>query len=179
MTPRARRSATVRTSTQPRCASSVQGHRRVTLRPSARHVAANSKMPANTANGKETAMADKYDEMAQQMRVDGVDAERAKDEFLRGYGTTDIEAARTWRGMPESIRQLLLGNAFCPNCGTASFASGYSLRMRDGSVLIEGQVRHMRRRDRQALRLGPPVTARLDSPLASPAHAKRSRSSTL
>ena len=40
-------------------------------------------------------MADKYDEMAQQMRVDGVDAERAKDEFLRGYGTTDIEAART------------------------------------------------------------------------------------
>ena len=40
--------------------------------------------------------------------------------------------------MPESIRQLLLGNAFCPNCGAASFASGYSLRMRDGFVLIEG-----------------------------------------
>ena len=96
-------------------------------------------MPANTANGKETAMADKYDEMAQQMRVDGVDEEGAKDEFLRGCGTTDIEAARTWRGMPESIRQLLLGNASCPNCGTASFASGYSLRMRDGFVLIEGR----------------------------------------
>lgn len=96
-------------------------------------------MPANTANGKETAMADKYDEMAQQMRVDGVDEERAKDEFLRGCGTTDIEAARTWRGMPESIRQLLLGNASCPNFGTASFASGYSLRMRDGFVLIEGR----------------------------------------
>lgn len=93
-------------------------------------------MPANTANGKETAMADKYDEMVQQMRAD---EERAKDEFLRGCGTTDIGAARTWRGMPESIRQLLLGNAFCPNCGTASFASGYSLRMQDGSVLIEGR----------------------------------------
>lgn len=41
--------------------------------------------------------------------------------------------------MPESIRQLLLGNAFCPNCGVTSFASGYSLRMRDGFVLIEGR----------------------------------------
>ena len=29
--------------------------------------------------------------------------------------------------------------AFCPNCGMASFASGYSLRMRDGFVLIEGR----------------------------------------
>ena len=57
-------------------------------------------MPANTANGKEPAMADKYDEMAQRMRADGVDEEGAKDEFLRGCGTTDIEAARTWRGMP-------------------------------------------------------------------------------
>ena len=68
-----------------------------------------------------------------------VDEEGAKDEFLRGCSTTDIEAARTWRGMPESIRQLLLGNAFCPNCGTASFASGYSLHMRDGSVLIKSR----------------------------------------
>ena len=41
--------------------------------------------------------------------------------------------------MPESTQQLLLGNAFCPNCGTASFASGYSLRTRDGFVLIEGR----------------------------------------
>ncbi len=95
-------------------------------------------MPVNAANGKEAAMADKYDEMAQRMRADGVDEEGAKDEFLRGCGTTDIEAARAWKSMPESIRQLLLGNAFCPNCGAASFASGYSLRMRDGFVLIEG-----------------------------------------
>ena len=96
-------------------------------------------MPVNAVNGKETAMADKYEEMARQMRADGVDEamierfvaeEKAEDEFRRGRGTTDIEAARA--------RQLLLGNAFCPNCGAASFASGYSLRMRDGFVLIEG-----------------------------------------
>lgn len=105
-------------------------------------------MPVNAANGKETAMADKYEEMTRQMRADGVDEamierfvaeEKAEAEFRRGRDTTDIEAARTWRGIPESIRQLLLGNAFCPNCGMASFASGYSLRMRDGFVLIEGR----------------------------------------
>ena len=105
-------------------------------------------MLANTVNGKEAAMADKYEEMAHQMRADGVDEEmierfvaeeRAEDEFRRGRGTTDIEAVRVWKGMPKSIRQLLLGSAFCHNCGTASFASGYSLRMRDGFVLIEGR----------------------------------------
>lgn len=46
MTPWARRSATVRTSTQPRCASSVRGHRRVTLRPSARQAPPPSKNSA-------------------------------------------------------------------------------------------------------------------------------------
>ena len=65
--------------------------------------------------------------------------EKAEAEFRRGRGTTDIEAARIWKGMPENIRQLPLGNAFCPNCGVTSFASGYSLRMRDGFVLIEGR----------------------------------------
>ena len=92
-------------------------------------------------------MADKYEEMARQMRADGVDEtmverfiteERAEDEFRLGRGTSGGEATHMRKGMPESIRQLLLGNAFCPNCGTASFASGYSLRMRDGFVLIEG-----------------------------------------
>ena len=65
--------------------------------------------------------------------------EKAEAEFRRGRGTTDIEAARIWKGMPENIRQLPLGNAFCPNCGVTSFASGYSLRMRDGFVLIKGR----------------------------------------
>ena len=93
-------------------------------------------------------MADKNEEMAQQMRADGVDEamiarfvakEMQEDEFRRGRGMTDIEAARAWKRMPENIQQLLLGSVFCPNCGTASFASGYSLRMRDGFVLIEGR----------------------------------------
>lgn len=93
-------------------------------------------------------MADKYEEMVQQMRANSVDEaiiarfvakEMREDEFRRGRGTTDIEAARVWKSMPENIRQLLLGNAFCPNCGATSFASGYSLRMRDGFVLIEGR----------------------------------------
>ena len=65
--------------------------------------------------------------------------EKAEAEFRRGRGTTDIEAARIWKGMPENIRKLPLGNAFCPNCDVTSFASGYSLRMRDGFVLIEGR----------------------------------------
>ena len=97
---------------------------------------------------KGTSMADKYEEMAQQMRADGVDEamiarfvakEMQEDEFRRGRGMIDIEAARAWKRMPENIQQLLLGSVFCPNCGTASFASGYSLRMRDGFVLIEGR----------------------------------------
>lgn len=65
--------------------------------------------------------------------------EMQEDEFRRGRGMTDIEAARAWKRMPENIQQPLLGSVFCPNCGTASFASGYSLRMRDGFVLIEGR----------------------------------------
>lgn len=97
---------------------------------------------------KGTSMADKYEEMAQQMRADGVDKamiarfvakEMQEDEFRRGRGITDIEAARAWKRMPENIQQLLLDSVFCPNCGTASLASGYSLRMRDGFVLIEGR----------------------------------------
>ena len=45
----------------------------------------------------------------------GAAEERAENEFRLGRGTTDIEATHMWKGMPESIRQLLLGNAFCPN----------------------------------------------------------------
>lgn len=52
---------------------------------------------------KGTSMADKNEEMAQQMRADGVDEamiarfvakEMQEDEFRRGRGMTDIEAAR-------------------------------------------------------------------------------------
>lgn len=109
-------------------------------------LAKNDKETIITAN-RRGLMADKYGEMARQMHANGVDEatiarfvaeEMREDEFRRGRGTTEIEAARAWKGMPEGIRQLL-DSAFCPNCGTASFASGYSLRMQDGFMLIEGR----------------------------------------
>lgn len=92
-------------------------------------------------------MADKYEEMARQMRADGVSEEMIarfvaeemeEDGFSRGKGVTEIEALREWRKIPERIRKLLLVNAFCHNCGTTEFAPGYTLRMRHGCVLIEG-----------------------------------------
>ena len=93
-------------------------------------------------------MEPKYEEMAQQMRTDGVSEETivrfvaeemAEDEFRRGKGVTEIEALREWKKTPEHIRKLLLANALCHNCGTTEFAPGYTLRMRHGCVLIEGR----------------------------------------
>lgn len=92
-------------------------------------------------------MEPKYEEMARQMRADGVSEEMIarfvaeemeEDGFSRGKGVTEIEALREWRKIPERIRKLLLVNAFCHNCGTTEFAPGYTLRMRHGCVLIEG-----------------------------------------
>ena len=92
-------------------------------------------------------MADKYEEMARQMRADRVSEktiarfvaeEMEEDEFRRGKGVTKIEALRERRRIHEHIRRLLLANAFCHNCGTTEFAPGYTLRMRHGCVLIEG-----------------------------------------
>lgn len=93
-------------------------------------------------------MEPKYEEMAQQMRADGVSEETivrfvaeemAEDEFRRGKGVTETEALREWKKTPEHIRKLLLANALCRNCGTTEFAPGYTLRMRHGCVLIEGR----------------------------------------
>lgn len=93
-------------------------------------------------------MESKYEEMARQMRADGVSEEMIarfvaeeveEDEFRRGKGVTEIEALREWRKTPEHIRKLLLTNAFCHNCGTTEFAPGYTLRMHYGRVLIEGR----------------------------------------
>lgn len=92
-------------------------------------------------------MADKYEEMARQMRADGVSEkmiarfvteEMEEDEFRRSKGVTEIEALRERKKIPEHIRKLPLANAFCHNCGTAEFAPGYTLRMRHGRVLVEG-----------------------------------------
>ena len=93
-------------------------------------------------------MESKYEEMAQQMRADGVSEamiarfvaeEIEEDEFRRGKGVTEIEALREWKKIPEHIRKLLLANAFCHNCGTTEFAPGYTLRMSHSCVLIEGR----------------------------------------
>ena len=90
-------------------------------------------------------MEPKYEEMAQQMRADGVSEEiiarfvaeeMEEDEFRRGKGVTEIEALRERKKIPEHIRKLLLANAFCHNCGTTEFAPGYTLRMRHGCVLV-------------------------------------------
>ena len=76
-------------------------------------------------------MEPKYEEMARQMRADGVSEETivrfvaeemTADEFRRGKGVTEIEALREWRKTPEHIRKLLLANAFCYDCGTTEFA---------------------------------------------------------
>ena len=81
------------------------------------------------------------------MRADGVSEamiarfvakEMEEDEFRRGKGVTENVALRKWKKDPERIRKLLLANAFCHNCGTTEFAPGYTLRMRHGCVLIEG-----------------------------------------
>ena len=91
-------------------------------------------------------MEQKYEEMARQMKADGVSEamiarfvaeEMEEDEFQRGKGITEIEALREWKKIPEHIRKLLLANAFCHNCGTTEFAPGYTLRMRHDCVLIE------------------------------------------
>ena len=92
-------------------------------------------------------MEQKYEEMARQMKADGVSEamiarfaaeEMEEDEFQRGKGITEIEALREWKKIPEHIRKLLLANAFCHNCGTTEFAPGYTLRMRHNYVLTEG-----------------------------------------
>ena len=69
----------------------------------------------------------KYEQMAQQMRANGVSEEMIarfvaeemeEDEVRRGTGVTEFEALREWQKLPERIRKLLLANAFCRNCGT-------------------------------------------------------------
>ena len=81
------------------------------------------------------------------MRADGVSEtmiarfivkEMEEDEFRRSKGVTEIEALRKWKQVPEHVRELLLANAFCRNCGRTEFAPSYTLLMRRGCVLIEG-----------------------------------------
>lgn len=85
--------------------------------------------------------------MADQFRADGLNEnqiekfireEMEHDEFVKGEGTTDINAYKEWKSWPEERRELYLNNAFCSNCGVASFAPDYSIRKDRYGVLVEG-----------------------------------------
>ena len=82
-------------------------------------------------------MEQKYEEMARQMKADGVGEamiarfaaeEMEEDEFQRGKGITELEALREWKKIPEHIRKLLLANAFCHNCATTACSSKATAR---------------------------------------------------
>lgn len=89
----------------------------------------------------------KYLKMAEQFRKDGCDEytvekfirqEMEMDEFKKGEGTTDIEAARLWKSYPDEAKEMWLHNAYCRKCGATSFRPGYNLRKDNFGVVIEG-----------------------------------------
>ena len=90
----------------------------------------------------------KYKEMAEQFRKDGADEymvekfireEMERDEFRKGEGTTELEAYKIWKRWPEERRQMYLHNAFCGNCGGATFfADGYNIRKDRWGLIVEG-----------------------------------------
>jgi len=86
--------------------------------------------------------------MAEQFRRDGCDEytvekfirqEMEQDEFRKGYGITDIEAAKGWKTYPEERKRLYLTKAFCSNCYVTSFAPGYNIRKRGRWLIVEGK----------------------------------------
>ena len=89
----------------------------------------------------------KYKKMAEQFRKDGCDEhmiekfirqETEADEYVEKEGTTDIEAIRLWKKYPDDIKDMLLHNAFCSNCGVTSFQPEYNLRKDKLGIVIEG-----------------------------------------
>ena len=89
----------------------------------------------------------KYAKMSEDFRRDGLDEytiekfirqEMEEDEFQKGYGTTDIEAAREWKKVPDHVKERVLNCAYCHNCGDGSFKPGYNLRKDKFGIVIEG-----------------------------------------
>lgn len=89
----------------------------------------------------------KYKEMAEQFQKDECDEytvekfilqEMEADELRKGKGITDMEALRLWKMYPNEAKEMWLNNAFCANCGKASFKLGYNLRKDKFGVVIEG-----------------------------------------
>ena len=107
-------------------------------------------------------MADKHEEMARQMRADGVSEEtiaRFVAEEMEGRRVPPQQRASPrsrrcgeWRKIPEHIRKLLLVNAFCHNCGTTG--SRPATRCACATAACSSRsVRGMRRRGGKAVRL--------------------------
>lgn len=85
--------------------------------------------------------------MAEQLQKDGCDEytierfirqEKDAEEFDKNEGTTDIEAVRLWKSYSDETKEMWLHNAFCINCGNASFRPGYNLRKNKFGLVIEG-----------------------------------------
>ena len=51
----------------------------------------------------------------------------------------DFAAAKKWADTPEWAKEILLTNAFCPNCFDKSFAPGFSLRDDPMGFVVEGR----------------------------------------
>ena len=89
----------------------------------------------------------KYDKMRKQFKSDGLDEhtiekfirqEMEMDEFRANEGIADINATREWQAIPANVQDIVLNNAFCHNCGLASFNPGYIIRKDKYSLIIEG-----------------------------------------
>ncbi len=52
--------------------------------------------------------------------------------------TEDIKAVRLWKSYSDETKEMWLHNAFCINCGNASFRPGYNLRKDKFGLVIEG-----------------------------------------
>ena len=89
----------------------------------------------------------KYDKMREQFKADGLDEytiekfirqEMELDEFQAKEGIADINAKMEWKVIPADVQNMVLNNAFCHNCGLASFNPGYIIRKDKYSLIIEG-----------------------------------------
>ncbi len=89
----------------------------------------------------------KYKEMAEVFRKDECDEytvekfirrEMEADEFTKGQGTTNFEALKKWKTMPQNERDRWLNNAFCFDFGVGSFRDGYNIRQDKYGIVIEG-----------------------------------------
>jgi len=68
----------------------------------------------------------------------GPEASTEASERQPGNAISDFAALKTWHGLPEWERELLLGSVFCANCIDGQFAPGYAIRQGEWGIVIEG-----------------------------------------